>query len=116
MLYFRPINLLHGAQLLSSLKTIHTSLQLTSWACAAQAQRVSHTARKNGGQRPPTHSTFSQVHTCRGIWAASAHVAALPQPRGVQTCSAAFLLPALVPDPPPGGPRKTLCRGVRDGC
>ena len=87
-------------------------------AMAAANTKELATHRENGGIHPQTrpYSTISQVHTCRGIWAASAHVVALPQPCGVQTCTAAFLLPALVPDPPSGGPHKTLCRGVRDGC
>ena len=56
------------------------------------------TRHENGGLRPTTHSTFSKLHTCRGIWAASAHVAALLQLPGVQTCTASLWLPALFPE------------------
>ena len=36
--------------------------------------------------------------------------------QGLHTRTTAVLQPALVPDAPSGGPRKTLCRVVRDGC
>ena len=62
-------------------------------AMAAANTKELVTQHENGGIRPTTLSTFSQVHTCRGIWAASAHVVALPQLHGVRTCTAAVLHP-----------------------
>ena len=56
------------------------------------------TQHENGGIRPTNHSTFSQVHTCRGIWAPSGYVVAKQHRRGLQTCTTAFSQPARVPD------------------
>ena len=58
-------------------------------AMAAANTKELATQHENGGIRPTNHSTFSQVHTCRGIWAVSDHMVALPQLHGVRTCTAA---------------------------